>query len=523
MLRLIAENLMILHDHIVSPRFVCGLCSRQFPVRSAPSSRFVRSGFYNTLGGGLRTFVALITLPLLARIIGADTEEYGVWTLVLAIVNIVALAEGGLSFSTTFFLSKDLAGDNRTAISQTISIAAVFVFVLATVAALVLAFGAHLFVSLLPPLSQAQHAIAVSALQVAALVIWTRLLLNWFLGIEQALEWYGRMNILLTVQAVLTNVGMLTLAAHGGRTLAFMQWQAAIGLVTLVPHIYIVGSFIRRKKLTPQWSSNRRSEMVRYSGLNWLSLLASTAFSQCDRLIVGAIVSTKVVGVYGVITTIAAQINVISSFPVQPLLPTLGKLLEKRDATRISEVVKSALQTNASIALGLSVGVFSFAPLLAKLILKEANPTYVSMFQLAAIIYGVYSVNAVGYHVLLATKQLKDLLSVQLTAATISLLLIALGTAKAGLSGAIWGNIGYWAVTFLTLFGMRNLEIDSRTWTRWMLFPFVWFIAVIMINHFLTPFPWLMGGACILELAVLGGWLLLRLQNRFTLLAKIIS
>ena len=76
----------------------------------------LRNGFFNLAGSMIRLGLAVVMIPLLIHLIGVD--EYGLWTLVNAALSMAALAEGGLSISTTYFLSADLAADDNVAISK---------------------------------------------------------------------------------------------------------------------------------------------------------------------------------------------------------------------------------------------------------------------------------------------------------------------------------------------------------------------------------------------------------------------
>jgi Polysaccharide biosynthesis protein len=66
----------------------------------------LKNGFYNAAAGAVRVGLAILTIPVLIRLMGV--EEYGLWALASAIVGIVTLAEAGLSTATTVFVSQDL-------------------------------------------------------------------------------------------------------------------------------------------------------------------------------------------------------------------------------------------------------------------------------------------------------------------------------------------------------------------------------------------------------------------------------
>ena len=215
----------------------------------------MKAGIHNTFGGVLRAVIFVVTVPLVIRIVGA--EEYGLWALVSAIVGLISLVEGGLSFSTTVFASRDLERNDETGLGQTLTIVLTCMLILATAAAGIVLLGADMISDHFPKLTESQRVTAASALKYSSLVIWTRLLQQIPMGIQQALHRYGLMNILSTVQQALSNLGLLWVAGMGGKTVAFMQWQAAIGVLALLAHGVTGYVLLRSMRLRPGWDRAR--------------------------------------------------------------------------------------------------------------------------------------------------------------------------------------------------------------------------------------------------------------------------
>jgi len=443
----------------------------------------IKNGLYNVLGAVSRMGLTVLTIPLLIRLIGV--EEYGLWTLTSATVGIVSLAEGGLSVSTTVFLSKDLANDDADSASQTLTVTVGTMLLLATIAAIVLWVGAPRLIGLFPLLEQRQYLAAVQALQVGGIVIWAQLLQKVLIGVEQAHEQYGVMNVLNTIQITLSHLGMLIVAWLGGRTTELMQWQAVVSIGVLIVHGWVGWLLLRHYQLYIAWNNTKGMDIAKYSLMTWLASLGSALFNKVDRILVGASLGTGLLGVYAAITNVTVQINSFSAVAIQPVLPAISNHIARKefDLLTLQRQVKQALEINSIIALGLGAGLLAFAPQIIQVVLPGQSPRdYLSEFNTATIIYSLYSVNAVGYYVLLAVKSVSKFMVIQLVSGIISLALITIGLHSFGLLGAVAGNVGYLGVFSLTLLGMKRLSIPIGLWLEWFKFPFVWFLLTVLIN-----------------------------------------
>ncbi|MDJ0733755.1 MAG: oligosaccharide flippase family protein [Nostocaceae cyanobacterium] len=443
----------------------------------------LKNGFYNSLAGLIRIGISILTIPVLIRTLGI--EEYGLWTLASSVVVMVTLAEAGLSTATTVFVSQDLGRKDVNGLSQTLTISFAAILILATLAAAVLSLGAEEIITLFPKLGQSQQLKVIQAMQIGGLVVAARLLQQALIGVEQAYQRYDLMNILNTMQWLLLSIGMLVVAMLGGRTVELMQWQGLISVVSLLSHVWIVRSLLQDVKLCLSWSQKKAMAVGSYSLMMWLNTLGSTVFSRGDRLIVGSLLGSQMVGVYAAITDVTAQINSFSALPVQPLLPTLSNLIENHDINRhqLQQQVKQATQINGLVALGMGASLITLSPFIVRIFFsQQTTGEYITLFCIATVIYAFYSCHAVGYYSLLATEAVNTCAFIQLLGSFSSLLLIAFGTYNFGLIGAIFGNSGYLTTFLVTVFGMRRLSISSYFWLKWLLFPLSWFSLVILIN-----------------------------------------
>ncbi len=443
----------------------------------------LKNGLYNVLGAVIRIGLSTLTIPLLIRLIGI--EEYGVWTLASTMVGIVGLAEAGLSVSTTVFLSRDLANKDVDGISQTLTVALGTMLLLATSAAICLLIIAPELVELLPRLPQSQHSPIVKALQVGAVVVWTQLLQRVFIGVEQAYQKYALINIINTIQIVFINFGMLVVAWLGGKTEELMQWHAVTSIGILIAHCLVVWLLFRGMKIRPTWDRNKGLTIAKYSLTTWLGSLGGALFSRVDRILVGASLGTTLLGVYAAITNITVQINSLSALAIQPLLPAISKQTAqgKFDKLVLQRQVKQSLEINCVFALGTGAILMALAPQVVEVMIPgKYTAAYTLAFYFATVIYSFYSLNAVGYYILLGLGFARSFTAIQFISGSISLIFITIGSYNFGLLGATVGNAGYLFVWLLTFFAMKKLTIRTKLWLHWLKVPVAWFLLITFIS-----------------------------------------
>ena len=209
------------------------------------------------------------------------------------------------------------------------------------------------------------------------------------------------------------------------------------------------------------------------------------------------------------ITNITTQINVLSSLPVQPLVPIVSNYLatEGLGGEGLKQRVKSALQLNGVVSLGMGVILFSFAPmLLSFLVGKGLTDESVTLFRTATVIYSLYSLNAVGYYLLFGLNQVAVCMKINLLSGLFSLLLIYLGTMNFGILGAIVGNIGYLGSLYLATTGLGKVNISMASWLQWLYVPLLWFATALIMSIFIKSDFILTTLFCTLQCMLLSAW-----------------
>jgi O-antigen/teichoic acid export membrane protein len=440
-------------------------------------------------------------------------EEYGLWTLAYAVVQVVNLAEAGLSVATTVFVSQDIVkedvDDLSNSLSETLTVTFGGMLIFATLAAISLLFGAELIVSLFPKLGQVQQLTIQHALQIGGLVVWARLLQRVLIGVEQAYQRYDLTNLFNTIESLLLSFGMLIVTWLGGRTIALMQWQAVAAIAILLSHVWVFRTLTRNMKLHVNWNKKRGLAIARYSLMTWLTSLGGMIFARGDRLIVGALLGSKVLGVYATITDLTTVINRLSDLPVQPLLPALSKIITilDKDKTKLQQQIKQAVEINTLVALGLGTAFFTLAPFLMHVMLGDVvKSEYILAFRIEIIIETLYSLYAVGYYVLFSVNAVVENLVIHLFSSLLSIVLIFIFSNRFGLIGAVLGNAGYLCILFAILLAMNQLDISPKIWCKWYKIPLTLFFIFAIVSFSLIKHFYVILFLEILQIIALNKW-----------------
>lgn len=451
-------------------------------------NKMLKNGLYNLISALIRNGFNVISIPILIRLIGLET--YGLWTLVTSCIAIVGLAQAGLSVATTVFIARDLGNEDQEGILQTITFTLGGMLVLATLASGILWFSAPLLVNLFPKLNTKDYELAVEAWQIGSIVVWARLIQQVLVGISQAYQQYKIINLINTTQVFITNIALLVIAWFGKDIATMMMSQAIVSIFILI--LYAGDAWKLILPLQPRfiWSAQKAQAIVQYSFMTWLISIGTTAFGQGDRLIVGAILGTKTLGLYSAITTVASQINSLSAIAVQPLLPKLTHLMtQKSDDKIIENTVKKSLQLNFNAACIIGFGIILLSPLILKSMISSNQidfKTSVLSLQIISLIYTLYSINANGYYILFSLGELKTLFLWISIGSILSLILIFTGAKYYGLLGACIGNGGYLVLLFLTLKGMAKMSISNKLWISFISKNLTYFTLASLVTIFLN-------------------------------------
>jgi O-antigen/teichoic acid export membrane protein len=448
------------------------------------SNSFVKNGIYNTAAGAIRILLGILTIPVLVRTLGV--QEYGLWTLVSSLVGMMSLLEGGFSTTTTFFIAQDIGNKDREGLSQTITVTLLGILGLASIGGVSFWFSAESIARGFPKLDPVQYLTLLKAIQLSSVVLIFRLLQQVLIAINQGLQKYQETSVISTLQSIIQCLGYISIPYFGGRTVELMMWQLALTTAFLLIYVIFTLKFFHPWSVHYAWNNRKGFNVLKYSGSVWMSNLGGVLFSQVDKILVGYIAGTAALGVYGVITNIASQINTISAAPVQPILPMLTEYLAKNKSEQIYDQLKRAFQLNCLVAVGLGSFLMLGGEIILPLILASGiGKETLLAYQSGVFIYTIYSLNAVGYYICFAVNLVEYCMVIVMASGILSLSLINFGVEHLGILGGVIGNAGYFLSLLLVWKAMRRMNISIYHWMPWISLPVASFIC---LSIFTTEF-----------------------------------
>jgi O-antigen/teichoic acid export membrane protein len=454
------------------------------------SNSFVKNGIYNTVAGGVRLLLGILAIPLLVSNLGI--KEYGLWTLVSSLIGVLSLLEGGFSTTTTFFISQDVSNEDREGLSQTITTAILSVLGLASIGGISLWLGADLITIGFHKLDVSQHLNVVNALKISSLVLFFKLLQQVLVSLIQGLQQYKKTSALNTLQIISQYVGYIAISYLGGKIFELMVWQLIITTVFFVIYIFFVLEAFHPWSIHYVWKNEKSLKVLKYSISVWISNLGGVLFGQVDKILVGYMVDSYTLGIYGVITNICSQINVISAAPVQPILPILTECLAKNDHKELHSHLKKAFQANCLIATYMGSLLMLSGEAILPLILKSSvDDQTLFAYRIGVLIYTVYSLNAVGYYACFAVNLVQHCMAIVMTSGMLSLFFIRIGIEFWGLVGAMIGNCGYLLSLLLGWKSIKKMNILPNEWILWIISPVVSFICLSIFTIKLSNYPFI--------------------------------
>ncbi|WP_018617639.1 oligosaccharide flippase family protein [Spirosoma luteum] len=430
-----------------------------------------KNSFYNTVGGILKLILGLLSVPILTKTLGL--EMYGLYISTNAILNIALFAEWSIAATITVFLSKEIRPISSPAIAEVkysvFTNAAIFALFLAVTAGFIMGFNAEWIAQLFENLTTKERLLLKNALQVSSVIVVSRLIHQFFLGILQANSKYGLLNIISTTYTIISVATALVLGALTGDIILIQIFQSVFAIL-------MIGVYYRSCQRSGLFSIRyfTRPDLVQFKEFTaygtrlWMLAIGTSFFSQGDRLIILRLFGTELSGIYSAITTLCNQINVISAMPVQPLLPLMSESYEKMaegNAEKMRSFFIRSFTVIVCIIVPAGAGVIFFSTQISQILFSDRRIVDASTIRLSLIItafaYALYSFNAVGYFTLLGIKKEKFTTQIVLVSGFTALSLIYYLSTKFGIIGACLGNLGYSITLLLNYKASSKLNIPK--------------------------------------------------------------
>ena len=405
---------------------------------------------YSLIEMGIPALLMLVSTPFLLSGMGA--ASYGLWSLGLAFLGLIGLADIGIGAATTKFIAEYVENNDIKGLSEIITISfAITLFVGTIFTGILLLLSswiASFFIS-----SEFSIGVITFIFQICIFGLFAILIENIGLAIPRGFQDYRTTTILLSGQNVLTILFAVWIVFIRGTIT-----QIFIGMVIIV-WCFAIGSLVialyrvRKRGINFAFSLNTFHKFIDFMFFMGLTGIGLKIFSLFDRVVVAQTLGLEVAAYYSIATGIANKFTAFGTAATQALFPAFSSWYVNKEKNSIWEKLKTAtlLVGIGSIVPGCFLLVFS-QPLVYWWLGKQNGSAVLIPLQILILVYMVKTVTAPSYQAAngLGFPWMTWLTTIIGSFGTIGLIII-LGKSF-GFIGAAWANIAIWVNLSLPIF-----------------------------------------------------------------------
>jgi O-antigen/teichoic acid export membrane protein len=288
----------------------------------------IRNTFYNLIGLGVPLIAAVVSIPMLIHLLGAD--RFGLLTLIWAVVSYFGLFDMGLGRAMTQQLAVILANEQHERIGPLVATATVLMAGLGVFAGVLIAAMATGGVALIHGVSNKQETInAVYALSLAMPAI---VLTSGFRGILEAKHAFGIINLLRLPMGLFTFLAPLVVVSYAAPRLDWIAGVLAAGRIFAC----IVHAWYAWRALPPDHGHMAvKVKLFRplYISGGWMTVsnIISPFMGYIDRFLIGVIVSASAVAYYTTPQELVTKLWIVPGALTGVLFPTFARQMVQYD------------------------------------------------------------------------------------------------------------------------------------------------------------------------------------------------
>lgn len=301
----------------------------------------IRNSLANFGGAALPAVVTVFTLPIIVARLGE--AEYGVLSLIVAIVGYFAIIDVNVTAGSVKYLAEFHARGEKTRISQVVSLGLLIYLFIGLFGGLGIVLAAPWLVSHVFQVPPALHDTATLALRIGGIGFLFSQIQVYLQSIPQSL---GRYDISASFEASFgTLVPLLTVGVvlmDGG-----LVGVVVVRLLASMVNVVLLGR--RNRRLLPEyrWARPEKEIMQRvlgFSGFAYLKNIASVTYLQADKLIIGALVGMQALTLYVVPFTLVNRVFNITSRLGAVMFPAASALAAKDEMDRLRRLYLVAVR-----------------------------------------------------------------------------------------------------------------------------------------------------------------------------------
>jgi O-antigen/teichoic acid export membrane protein len=487
-----------------------------------------RKSIVNFIGGIVPVVASILTVPVIVAHLG-DTQ-YGLFTLVTAIVGYFALIDINVTAGSVKYLAEHHARGETNQVNQVISFGGFIYLLIGLIGGVCIFIFADTLVTSFFNIPTNLHEVASNTLRVAAFAFFFGQMQVYLSSIPQALQRYDLSSMFESVFGALTSISTVLVVLFGGGLVEIVVVRLLLSILNCGLLLNMIRKILPSAKMAyPDKDTINR--LFSFSAYSYLSRIATVTYTNGDKLLLGVFLDMRAISLYSVPFLLANRVFGLIFRLGQVIFPAASALDANNQHIELERIYFTStryyIYLNASLSLLLSV--FS-----RELLHYWAG----SVFGSGAALVLVLIATAAFFDSLTNLPSLvndglgkpKNTGVIALARAVVGLVLSYFGIRYAGYIGAAWAHLivsAFFAILFLVYVHGRSIPVllSKLYWRAYhpTLLPLfaVMAISAIFSNRLVLPLFWFISCSIVcVTLLAMYAWYVICLPYHRTALLK---
>ncbi len=489
-----------------------------------------KKSIVNFIGGIIPVIASILTVPVIVSRLG--DVEYGLFTLVTAIVGYFALIDINVTAGSVKYLSEHHARGETGRVNQVISFGGFIYLLIGLIGGACIFIFADTLVTSFFNIPPNLHEVASNTLRVAAFAFFFGQMQVYLLSIPQALQRYDLSSMVESVFGALTSISTVLVVLFGGGLVEIVLVRLGLSIINCGILLNMIRKILPFAKLAyPDKDTIHR--LFSFSAYSYLSRIATVTYANGDKLLLGAFLDMRAVSLYSVPSLLVYRVVGLVYRFGQVIFPAASAMEANNQHDELERIYFTStryyIYLNASLCLLLSI--FS-----RELLHYWAG----SIFGTGAALVLVLIATAAFFDALTNLPSLvndglgkpRNTGVLALARALVGLVLSYIGIRYAGYIGAAWAHLfvsAFFAIIFLVYVHGRSIPVllSKLYWKSYhpTILPLIVLMATsaIFSNRPVLPLFWFFVSAlCACALLVMYAWLFICLPYHRASLLKFV-
>lgn len=295
-----------------------------------------KNAIFNVLGWVVPILVNFISIPIIVQRLGYD--QYGIWTLVMAVMGYFALLDLGVVRGGIRFIADSNARNDLEKMNQVISLGVLFYFGIGLFGCGLIYLSTSTFLLKILAIPGEFEPLARTVFGLAAFGFLTTMMQAYLLSLPQALHRFDISNKVDAAFQIMSTVLIVAFLLLGHGLVALIVIRIGCNLLAITTLVCTVGRCFPSFRWT--WAIPRPvvREVLSYSLVSFIGKVGHSTGNYLQTLVVGSMLGTTAVTLFSIPFQLVSRIANISPKLAFALFPIASELGASRDIQQLHHI-----------------------------------------------------------------------------------------------------------------------------------------------------------------------------------------